>query len=184
MKAYLKALLPSQKKDSEILDIFTKKLKLLIKQHNNEEESKSNAGDIPLSLKVFINTFQIFVHDLCYLIPSDIDKNNLHKMFIKTGNINTKVNELISKIMAPEDIQMIPIDVVKMQDEQLLSLEYIESIFKLDSFPDKITQVNVLDAIVRLNHISFDVSKTPVQNFYFDQMHYSNFFKIFIENLV
>lgn len=105
-------------------------------------------------------------------------------MFVKTGNINTKVNELISKIMAPEDIQMIPIDVVKMQDEQLLSLEYIESMFKLDNFPDKITQVNVLDAIVRLNHLSFDVSKTPVQNYYFDQMHYSNFFKIFIENLV
>lgn len=105
-------------------------------------------------------------------------------MIVKTGKINVKINELISEIMTPEDICINPIDIVKMQDEQLLSLEYIDNMFKLDQFPDMLNKSNLLDAVVRLNHLSFDVSKTPAQKYYFDQKHYSNFFKIFIENLI
>lgn len=74
MQLYLKALLPSQKKDSEILDFYTKKLKQLIKQHKNEEENKSNSSDIPLSLKVFVNSFQIFLHDLWYMTPDNMNE--------------------------------------------------------------------------------------------------------------
>jgi hypothetical protein len=111
-------------------------------------------------------------------------KNSLHKMILKTGKINVKVNELISEIMTPDDICINPIDIVKMQDEQLLSIEYIENMFKLDEYPDILNRSNLLDAVVRLDHLSFDVSKTPAQKYYFDQRHFSNFFKIFIENLI
>jgi hypothetical protein len=111
-------------------------------------------------------------------------KNSLHKMIVKTGKINVKINKLISEIMTPEDICINPIDIVKIQDEQLLSLEYIDNMFKLDKFPDILNKSNLLDAVVRLDHLSFDVSKTPAQKYYFDQRHFSNFFKIFIENLI
>ena len=84
--SYLKNLLPSRKKNSEFIDVYKNKLEKLIKEFfggvskkkysKKMEEYKldeTRSSSIPHSMKVYINTFLIFLHDLCYLTPMITD---------------------------------------------------------------------------------------------------------------
>ena len=71
-----------------------------------------------------------------------------------------------------------------MQDLQCGSLKYTEALFNKDKYPQECTISHVIDSLIRLNYVSFDVDFKSSYKFYFDQIHFSNLFKIFTENLV
>jgi len=110
--------------------------------------------------------------------------NKIMKLLLKARNINRAVHEIVADWYTTEDIWLTPIDIIKMQDEQILSLDYLDTIFQTKYIPKEWTIENLMDWIIRLNHTSFSIKSSLVQKYYFDQIHFSNFFKIFIDNLV
>lgn len=105
-------------------------------------------------------------------------------MFKRARQINQDFFELMSEELHLEDIETKPIKCVRMQDEHLLNLEYIETLFKSEKYPDDLNQQSLMDCMTRLNHVAFEINFPIVQRYFYDQIHYSNLFKIQIESLV
>lgn len=145
MNLFLKNLLPSRKKNSEFIDIYIQKLTNLTEEYSEnkvdevdeEAKDKSCQFNLPFQLKTFINSFLIFIHELCFLSSFETSDKKIMKLLTKAKNVNESVQEIIKKIMKIEDIEIIPLNIVKMQDEQRESLEYTDILFKSSKYPQE-----------------------------------------------
>lgn len=99
-------------------------------------------------------------------------------------NMNREMVEIVSEFIEVTDLYIDPRQIINMQDELMLDLQYLELMFKKDKYPELLNISNTLDSVVRLSHASFDVGTASVEKYYFDQIHFSNSFKVVIENLV
>lgn len=182
---YLKTLLPSKRKNSEFMDVYLQKLANVLRGvPKGTESQKVRLEDLPLPERVFINTILIFLQELCLIAPVDLDDKKVMKMLTKAKNVNERVIKMLKEVVDVKDIELSPKEILQIQDEQLVSLEYVEALFKPDKYPTEWKQAQVIDSLIRLNNISFDVSTKSIQRLYFDQPHFSNFIKIYLDNLV
>ena len=77
-----------------------------------------------------------------------------------------------------------PDRIVDIQDNILLDYDFLETMCNSSNYPSGLSETNILDSINRLSSISFDLSLKSDATAVFDQNHYYNFQKVFIEKLV
>jgi hypothetical protein len=111
----------------------------------DEESKRKTMSKVPLSFTVFVNAIQVFLHDLCFFIPHQMEEGKLNRMVTKAANINKKVIKLLSKLMEAQDVEIEPMKIVKLQDWQLIDLNYIDMVFKQTKFPSESSQSMLLD---------------------------------------
>ena len=134
------------------------------------------------ALAMLIRIFQVFTHDFLAKIPADLDQEKYDQLVKKVSGVIKKLFENLSDQKL--EIQVKPMEIVYIQDQILLDYEYLETMWGSEIYPYGVKNVNIMHAINRLCHVSFELSSKNDSTPYFDQQHYWNFIVVFIERLL
>lgn len=108
-----------------------------------------------------------------------------HERIVKKAmTMNREFVYQVNELFDVSDVEVNSRVILKMQDGIMFSMEYLEDLFSKEKYPTNMTQTNIIDSVVRLSHTAFDFSTHAIEKYYFDQVHFSNSFRIVVENLV
>lgn len=65
----------------------------------------------------------------------------------------------------------------------LLNYDFLE-VLRAEDYPEKLTEQHLIDCFLRLSHVTFDVTDNVIERFYYEETHFSNLLKIYIEFII